>query len=317
MEEKIDLRSKIRGAIAGFAFGEALGYGTEFMTRREANTYYPGGLRQFDQIIRDAHRSQRKRGEPGNETRMLVSLSKCILSEGRFDIHILARRFKQWLETAESDLPSILPVICNTPGWEEHPVTVAHKVWQERNITEASNEALPRGIFSAIMSSEQDMTEHTRKLVLMTNDDSRCLATTLMIATMSSKLLYCDRAATFDELARIGNRVDSRTLHFLERAYENDIESLKIDDEDTQCWTRKSMAAGLWGFLHGKDAADCIYRVIDLGGDSDNNASIAGALAGMKYGFDALPEEKTKMSGLDELLELADQITDYIEKRGA
>lgn len=314
-ENRINLRSKMRGAVVGFAFGEALGYGTEFMTRQQVRTYYPGGLREFSQIIRDAHRSQRKRGEPGHETRMLSTMSETFLKEGKFDIRVLARKFKQWLATVESDYPAIIPVICMTPGWEENPVATAHKVWHERNIREASNEALPRGILAAIISNEKDMAENTRKLVLMTNDDSRCLATTMMIATMISKLLYEDREATYDELAEIGRRIDPRTLHYLEKAYEGDIYSLKVDDEETQCWTRKSTAAALWGLRHGQDAADSIFKVVDLGGDSDNNAAIVGSMVGIKYGYEALPEEKEKLIGLDGLIDVADKLCDLIKER--
>lgn len=314
-ENRINLKSRMRGAIVGFAFGEALGYGTEFMTRQQVRTYYPGGLREFSQIIRDAHRSQRKRGEPGHESRMLNALAYTFLKEGKFDIRVLARRFKQWLATVESDYPAIIPVVCKTPGWEDNPVTVAHNVWHERNIREASNEALPRGIMAAMISNEKEMVENTRKLVLMTNDDSRCLATTLMVATMVSKLLYDGREATYEELAEIGRRIDPRTLHYLEKAHEGDIESLKVDDEETQCWTRKSTAAALWGLWHGKDPADSIYKEVDLGGDSDNNAALVGSMVGMKYGYDALPEEKEKLIGLEEFIDVADKLSDFIKKR--
>lgn len=314
-ENKINLESKIKGAVIGFAFGEALGYGTEFMTRKEAKTYYPEGLRKFDRIIRDAHRSQRKRGEPGNETMMLSLLSECILEQNKFDIHSIARTLKHWINTVEGDIPAILPVICNTPGWEQYPIGTAHSVWQERNITEASNEAIPRGIFTAIMSLRSEMQEDTRKLVLMTNDDSRCLASTMIIAQIASGLIYDNRTLSHQEVSEIGRRIDPRTLHYIDKAYEGDIDALQIDDEETQCWTRKTMAAGIWGFLHGKDASDCIHRVIDLGGDSDNNAAIAGSLAGMKYGYEALPEEKENMIGIDYLLELSERIYDYVEKR--
>lgn len=44
-------------------------------------------------------------------------------------------------------------------------------------------------------------------------------------------------------------------------------------------------------FRDGADFSDVISRVLRLGGDSDTIAAIAGGLAGIFYGFDAIPTE--------------------------
>ena len=76
-------------------------------------------------------------------------------------------------------------------------------------------------------------------------------------------------------------------------------------------YARKAMAAGLYGIWHTDNAADAIYRVLDEGGDSDSNAAISGAFAGLKYGYDALPEEKLKMPGLERLRDLSTRVAAF------
>lgn len=309
----MELKEKIRGAIAGFAYGDALGLGTEFMTRSEVQTYYPGGLRKFSQIIRDPHRSQWSRGSWNNDTDILLFTIESFLEEKKFDLNAQARKYKQWFKTQCIDPPGMLGMVVECPGWEEHPITTAHKVWHGNHIIEASNEALPRGIAAALICDEQGLMELVRQLILMTHDDSLCVATAMILARMTYDLLHNEKMTPYEELQEIVTAKDPRVMPFLEKAYNGDIDGLKIDDQYIMSWTRISMACGLWSLWHSDNASEMIYKVIDRGGDADCNAAISGAFAGIKYGFSALPDGINELKGLSKLLEIADRLTEYIE----
>lgn len=307
---------KIKGALFGFALGDALGLGTEFMTRTEAESYYPGGLRKFSQIIRDAHRVQFKQGEWTNDTTILCMLLESIVEEGGFELRKLAKKLKEFSDNCSKDESPMLRGICSTPGWENDPIRISHRYWVETGLETASNEAIQRAIVTGLTSRREDLAKETRRIIAMTHDDARCVSSALVIAIMAHSLMHKGEEARYTDLSGACRDVDPRTHQFLLMAHEGNIGGLEIDDEDTQCWTRKTMASAMWGLWHHDNAADTIHEVIMLGGDADSNAALAGALAGLKYGYDALPDEKENLTGKEYLEALSKKVADYIESKG-
>lgn len=310
----MELNDRIQGAIVGLAYGDALGLGAEFMTRQEVESYYPDGLRHFDQIIRDAHRSEWKRGEWTNDTILTNLMLECVIESGGFVPTNLCRKFQDWYAEENRDIAPVMRMFCTNREWAHNPIPVAHRLWHESGITEASNETLHRAVVTGLTSEDSAVYEQTRQFVLMTHDDSRCVSTTVVLALVLRAILK-DKPIDIDYLLRICNSIDGRSVPFLEKAREGDIEGLQIDDRETQMWTRKGMAAALWGLWHTDNAADAIHKVIDLGGDADTNAGMAGALAGLKYGYDALPQEKEKIIGFDYLIDLSERLTEFVDKK--
>lgn len=56
-------------------------------------------------------------------------------------------------------------------------------------------------------------------------------------------------------------------------------------------WVLHSLYCGIWAWAYAESYADGIDTIIRLGGDTDTNGAIAGALLGAKIGFDAMMNE--------------------------
>ena len=52
----------------------------------------------------------------------------------------------------------------------------------------------------------------------------------------------------------------------------------------------ESIEAALWCMLNTSIYEECVLKAVNLGHDTDTTAAIAGGLAGIYYGYDAIPE---------------------------
>ncbi len=64
-------------------------------------------------------------------------------------------------------------------------------------------------------------------------------------------------------------------------------------DEDTIYsggYVVESLETALWCLVHTKSYRECVLRCVNMGYDADSTAAIAGGLAGIYYGFEAIPQ---------------------------
>lgn len=52
-----------------------------------------------------------------------------------------------------------------------------------------------------------------------------------------------------------------------------------------------TLEAAVWCFINTDSYKDCVLKAVNLGGDTDTIASVAGGLAGIYYGRDSIPQE--------------------------
>ena len=73
-------------------------------------------------------------------------------------------------------------------------------------------------------------------------------------------------------------------------AFLNNIEEKTRDEIRSSGYVLHTLEAALWCNLMTDNFAECVRLAVNLGGDTDTTASVAGALAGARYGFYSIPE---------------------------
>ena len=53
----------------------------------------------------------------------------------------------------------------------------------------------------------------------------------------------------------------------------------------------ETLETALWSLLRTENYEDCLLKCVNMGYDTDSTAAVAGGLAGLYYGYDAIPQE--------------------------
>ena len=78
---------------------------------------------------------------------------------------------------------------------------------------------------------------------------------------------------------------------YYNRVFSGDIETLCSDDIKSTGYIVDSLEAAIWCLLTTSNYEECVLKAVNLGGDTDTIAAIAGGLAGALYGINAIPEK--------------------------
>lgn len=78
----------------------------------------------------------------------------------------------------------------------------------------------------------------------------------------------------------------------------------------------RSLEAALWCFLNTTSYEACVLKAVNLGDDTDTTAAIAGGLAGLYYGFEAIPETwKFQLARFDDIQNLIERFEKSLKEK--
>lgn len=306
--------NKIKGCLFGYAIGDALGRGTEFMTRAEAARRYPDGLKDYSGIIRDAYRSGRRRGDFTGDTQVLLLLAESMNECNDVDYMDFARRYKKWFDTQDSDeLDSHMRLVLQSEDFLNDPHATCRRIYEQQGLHEAPNEALGRAMLLGLWP--KDIERHVIDNCRLTHWDSRCKVACIIVATTANELLWHRRMPEYDHLYGIAEHLDKSVSPYLEIARHGKLADFGIDDEETYWYVRKNLGIALWCLWHHEDPAEALYDVVSYGGDANANAALTMGLMGLKYGYSKLPPHLIEtLIGGEHIEEVADDLIETLQK---
>mgnify|MGYP003358653392 FL=1 len=304
----METKDKIYGTIFGQAIGDALGLGTEFMSKKEVREKYPDGLKEYSQIIRDYHRAKFQPGSWSDDTDMMLCIANAIIEDKGINLHTIARNFKQWVYAPETrGVGQTTLKVLSIAEYVEKPHQVAELIWRMTRTKNAANGSVMR---TAIIGLKKENVAQTAEDVCkLTHFDPRCVGSCVIVSEIINHLIWHDEQLSYSQIITIGNKYDKSIAEYIDKAYYNGIESLELDEPSSIGYTLKALGSALWCLFHANDFEEGLLRVVNEGGDADTNAAVACAMLGAKFGYTSIPQKYT--DGLTRKSDLM-RITNYL-----
>lgn len=247
-------RDPMRSCIYGLAVGDALGVPYEFCGR---DTFECTGM-----VGGGTH------GQPAGTWSDDTSMALCICSSIKrlayIDVADIGDRFHRWLEDGEFTCDGYVfdvGVTC------ERAISTGVPA---KSYGDCGNGSLMRTAPLALLDYLD--TDKIREVSAITHAHP--------VAEWSCVTL-CDILWAIRNSGTLAKRVLWRRYGYIASRPAGAVES------DGYCG--HTLEAALWCFLNTASYAGCVLTAVNLGGDTDTTAAVAGALAGVYYGFEAIP----------------------------
>ena len=306
-----EIKDRIAGCLWGQAIGDALGLGTEFMSRTEVMNWYPEGLERYGQIMCDWHRSRWEKGEWTDDTDMMLCIARAIIADKAINPKTVAHNFKEWFRGIPMGIGQLTYTVLGLYDYESDPEKAAEAVWRFYGSKNAANGGVMRT--SVIGLWNENVAGNAERICRLTHADSRCIGSCVIISELINFLVWQDKELSFGELLQIGDKYDSRIQPYLETSKNGLLDDFELDDEQTMGYTLKTMGCAIWCLFHVDSFKDGLLKIVNAGGDADTNAAVTCAVLGAQYGKKGIPDHYIQgLKRKDEYDGMIRQLTDIL-----
>lgn len=98
-------------------------------------------------------------------------------------------------------------------------------------------------------------------------------------------------------------------LQHYERLQGDDFGATEEEHRKSSGYVVDTLEAAIWCLLNTRSYRDCVLKAVNLGGDTDTVAAVAGGLAGLYYGYENIPKEwLAEIARREYIVELCNQL---------
>jgi ADP-ribosyl-[dinitrogen reductase] hydrolase len=275
------------GAVVGSAVGDALGAPFEFGPPGRYLERFPEPVLEGIGEMIGGGSFDWEPGEFTDDTQMALVQAESLLACGGVDGADLFERFRLWASEATDVGVQTSTVLRSGLAWDE--ASGAYFAQHPRN--SAGNGSLmrstPSAVFFAGGSAEETVTAARAASAVTHADPAAGWGAALHHVMIRAALDGRDPLASLPAALDLLPDDQSRYREMLRPDWRPS--DAHLPNGTVWC----CLAQAVWAVRHNDTFADAVIACIELGGDTDTVAAVAGGLAGAIHGIDAIPERWT------------------------
>lgn len=283
-----DFKNRFFGCWFGAIIGDVLGAPYEFK---------PAGDFHFDGRMTAGGPFNLKKGYYTDDTSMMLAMTDSIITHNKVDAVSQTCNYLEWYRNGKYSSTGH----CFDIGYQ----TASSLEYFERNntfaekSTKAGNGALMRiagaVLFNVHNKDNKSFNESIKQTVITTHNSDE-------------SIVYTTRYAHFVKDVLNTNDIVLDNIRSVVHNYEYG------EDFEANGYIITSYFAALRSFFNNGNFEDCMYDIINIGGDTDTNACIAGMLAGAHYGFDGIRHDWLKdLHNYEYLYDMCEQLYNLVQ----
>jgi ADP-ribosyl-[dinitrogen reductase] hydrolase len=271
MAPRMHRSHRVAGALVGSAVGDALGAPFEFGPARQFSARFPFPARGARTEICGGGSLGWEPGEFTDDTQMALLVAESLVERGGLDEADVFDRFRTWLKAGPPDVGNQTRAVLGSG----RPWDVAAAEHFARSGHAAGNGSLmrttPAAIWFSRFGTEATMDAARRISALTHGDRSAGEGCAIFHELMRVALEGGDPLAAIPSaLALVASEHRERWTTVLAAGW------TPSDATESNGAVWPTLGQAVWALRHGRDFADVMRLVIDLGGDTDTVAAVAG-----------------------------------------
>jgi ADP-ribosyl-[dinitrogen reductase] hydrolase len=275
----VDIRDRAVGGVLGLALGDALGAPFEFRRSHEIPSLVPAFELPWMGL---------PPGVTTDDTAMARNLIRSLIDRGGLDVRDVLRRHLEWLRTNPPDVGNLTRRVLT---WADEGVAEPARRYVEERGPEVSagNGSVmycaPLGVAFALRPSE--LLTAAPALSAITHWDERC-GTACLAVTLTIAALVRGEEPRASVVAAVEAVLEREGGEELQHLVDDAGRGRPIDGPDMG-FALFTAGIALQVTAEGAGLEEGLRSVVALGGDTDTNAAVAGALLGALHGRRGLP----------------------------
>ena len=308
----------VRSAIMGHIVGDTVGVPVEFCLRDKLKKHPVDDMLSFG-----THKMPK--GTWSDDSSMVLCTLESIAQMQTLDLNDMMQRFSNWARTGYMT-PFGKPF-----GVGRSTLRALGKYW--RGITptccgcsserDNGNGSLMRilpiclyNVCEAKSFSTKEKISNIHAASSLTHAHSRtCVACGVYYFVFEELLKEQSKLSVLKGLAN-ANRfyAQSNESWAYTRLFSKEFAVLREKDINSSGYVVDTIEAAIWSILHASDYRETILCAVNMGGDTDTVAAIAGGLAGIMYGYEQIPSDWIEsIAHKDMILSLCNRFAKAIE----